>query len=211
MKKLLILVAAACLFVPAMALAVGNANPTLYLEAYNSAADVEPAGVCGHTLPFSGLIQCYVAKSNPYCYGFIPIHVGKVENGFLGVAYGLQITGPYQAYLGETGCPGFNRGAGGAQVSIYFGSTQGCRQWHEHPGYSKVLANTDLGATYFDIINNADVGHHKVVNCDTEYDEGTVVAANGRAQWGGDQTVTCMGDPTDVELTTWSKIKGLYR
>lgn len=212
MKKLLILVAAVCLFVPAMAQAAGNANPALYLEIYNNPSDAAPAGVCGHTLPFTGAIQCFDVKSNPYCYGFVPIHIGKVENGYLGIPYGLVQSGaPTQAYLGEVACTGFNRGAGVGPGSIYFGSTTGCRQWNEHPGYSKVLASADMGATYFDIGPNGDVGHNKVVNCDTAYDEGTTIGTPSTAQWGGTQTVVCAGDPTDVELTTWSKIKGLYR
>ncbi|KPJ60584.1 MAG: hypothetical protein AMJ46_06220 [Latescibacteria bacterium DG_63] len=56
-------------------------------------------------------------------------------------------------------------------------------------------------ATWFDIVPSADLGHYKVINCDNEYDTGTVIGGN--AQWGS--------EPSTIEMTTWGRIKSLYR
>jgi hypothetical protein len=83
----------------------------------------------------------------------------------------------------------------------------------DHPGYLTYFTTTDVGASYFDIVSNADEGCAIVVNCQAEYDLGTLIG--GGAQWGGSQSIICAmdpsTDPTAVDFTTWGSIKSLYR
>jgi hypothetical protein len=59
------------------------------------------------------------------------------------------------------------------------------------------------------IVNNADLGHTRVINCTNQYDMGTVIG--GGVEIASTQTIVCAGSPTPVSSTTWGAIKGLYR
>lgn len=203
MKKLLILISAACLLLPVMAFSAGNPNPTLYLEIYTSSAHCQCAYV-----PGGPPIPCYLGPDRMQCYVFV--HVAKVPNGFLGIPLGIDYTGPAADFLSATACPGFLMGpsTAGMPAAMISSSTGECHTWDHHPLYTRWFDS--LGGTdYFDIVASADLGHYKVINCDTEYDENTLIG--GRAQWGGVQDITCGEGETAIELTTWGKIKGLYR
>jgi hypothetical protein len=203
MKKLLILISAACLLVPAMVFAAGNPNPTLYLEIYNS-----PTDKCYCTyVPGGPPLTCWNGIKTQ-CFVFL--HVGKVPNGFLGTPHGIAYTGDPFDYLSTTACPGFLKGpsTAGEPDAIVVSSTGECHMWDHHSCYTRWMSGTGADS-FFDIVANADLGHYKVINCDNLYDEGTVIG--GRAEWSDVQSIVCGEDPTTVEETTWGKIKGLYR
>lgn len=169
---------------------------------------------------------CFAAKP-PYMYATLAVHIGCLDDpicptvgpgceqygGFTGFAFGISTTGFPVSYLSFTPCPGFteNPSQAGAPAAISVSSTSGCRISSNHVGYLTYLNGTSaVGATYFDIVPNADLGYFKVVNCAGTYDEGTTIG--GRAQWGGTKTLTCLtGGRTDVRPTTWGGIKALYR
>jgi len=230
MKTLLGLLAAICFcLVPVVSLA-GNAHPTLYLEIYM--LDYDPADssaapqyLCVHpNVPYEGEIPCYAPKA-PYNFGIVPIHVGKLDfpisecwplvcgpgGGYACVTFGISLTGTQCVFAGFTACANFLNGPSNAgnPAAIVVAATTKCHDWTDHPGYARYVSTNDLGASYFDIVNNADEDRVSVINCQAEPDLGTVIG--GGAQWGGTKTVVCGMDPTAVETTTWGKIKGLYR
>jgi hypothetical protein len=219
MKKLLVLLIATCFcLVSSMALA-GNTNPTLYLEIYMYDYDPDdpgpaPAELCFHNPgPPVGELPCYSPKA-PYRFGIVPLHIGKLDlpiavgwpppiptgGGYAGVAYGVASSGVAVLYLSFMACPGFNQGPGTAPGAIVAAAFTQCQDWMDHPGYCKYISTENVGATYFDVVNNAEEGKYVVINCQLAYD---VTSIGGRAQWGV--------DPTGVDLSTWGKIKGLYR
>ena len=103
MKKLLLLLCAACLLVPAMSFADGNPAPTLYLEIYTSSGHC----VCSY-VPGGDPIPCYLGPDRFQAYVFV--HIAKVPNGFLGIPLGIAYTGNIADFLSATACPGFLMG-----------------------------------------------------------------------------------------------------
>jgi hypothetical protein len=200
------------LAIPAPALADGNASPRLYLEMYDFTSDPAPVpdSVCTCPIVPPGPIQCFADKSPDLAFGLVPIHIGQVENGFLGLPFGIIDTGGDAIFLAVVACPGFLRGptTAGEPEAIIISSTGACHQWRSHVGYLKYLA-PNTTATFFDIVPSADLGHNMVINCDGEYDSGTVIG--GGAQWGGTKSVSCQGGDTFIQLKTWGKIKELFR
>ena len=202
-------------------LALGdNDNPHLYLEVYNFMEEPSPVPeyICVHTdIPCEAL-HCYDVKTM-YSFAYVPVHIGKLDcpekeppGGFLGLPFGVVVSGEAMTYVSTNACPGFMKGpsTAGEPAAIVISSTSGCHDWYDHIGYLIYLnMSTRTGASYFDIVASADVGHHKVINCQNTYDENTVIGGGG--QYGGVQTIVCYGWPTNVEVTTWGKIKGLYR
>jgi hypothetical protein len=223
MKKLMIILATACICLFAVPSMAGNTHPGpyFYLEVYTGDTDVAPPVACVHTVPLVGEIPCWAPKNHAYAYGFVPLHIGKLDEpiaqgwpvpiptggGYAGVTYGVAQSGSFVIFLSFVACPGFNQGPGTAPGAIVAGAFTMCHDWMDHPGYCKYLC-PDVAATYFDITNNSDEGKYASINCQVAYDVTTI---GGRAQWGGTKDVTCAMDPTAVEQTTWGKIKGLYR
>ena len=144
----------------------------------------------------------FAEKSPDASFGYVAVHVGKVPNGFLGLAFGIQASGAGVTFLGTVACPDFLKGpsSAGEPAAIIISSKGECHQWQDHIGYLRYLTMNTC-TTWFDVVASADLGHHKVINCDIEYDEGTTVAC--RAQWGS--------EPSDVEATTWGGIKAAYK
>jgi hypothetical protein len=222
MKKLLILVAAASLFVPVLLYAAPpqNAHPALFLDIYSfkPKPSTLPAYICTHDIGVPA-VQCYAGPLKPAgSWGYVIIHVCKLDpippGGFIAVYFGMEASGvELPDFISVNACPGWLKApsTAGEPMATGFASIGGiCRDWTYHPGY--VLWNDTWGsvptnATYFDIVNSADLLHHNISNCLNEYDPTTI---GGRAQWGADKTIQCEGS-TAVELTTWGKIKGLYR
>jgi hypothetical protein len=189
MKKVLVALSFVCLLIPAMSFAAGNANPHVYLEIY---ADDAHCTCPGPPLP------CYRALPKAdFTPAYIFVHVARVENGFLGIPFGMVTSGG-ALFTACTACPGFLKGP----------STGLCHQWEDHPIYCMWLAQ-DANPDIWTIVASGDLGHHMVINCDNEYDSGTALGHG--AEWSSNQTVACAtgGDP--VEETTWGRIKGLYR
>ncbi len=203
MKKLLILISAACLLLPALAFGQ-NAAPRLYLEI--AAND----GMCMCVGP---PLQCYRFGDASSKFAWMPswiyVHVGKVENGFLGVPFGMVNSGA-AIFASCTACPGFLKGpsTAGEPAAVIVSSTGPCYQWQYHPVYCMWQAQ-DSNADLFTLVASADLGHHNVINCLNQYDTGTTLGHG--AEWSANQTLVCGGDPTATELTTWGAIKGLYR
>ena len=221
MKNFLVLLVTACFcLVPAFAFA-GNAHTVFYLEIYSSSTNPP---LCVHVVrPVVGDIQCYMAKVGMSAY--IPLHVGKLDTpplaqgwpipsgpggGYSTVGYSLVQSGEPVSFLSSTACAGFAVGYGTPPNDISFSATSACHDWYDHPGYLRYFNEFEnTGATYFDIgIYHPESGI-KQVNCQGDYDPDPVVG--GRAQWGGTKSIVCANDPTAVDLTTWGKIKGLYR
>ena len=226
MKKLLVLLALACCsLIPVVAFA-GNVHPNLYLEIYPT-----DANICVHTPhpgPLPGEIPCYLAAKTPFTLAYVPIHIGKLDTdpdkggnlaqgwplpcgpggGYDGVSYGILPTGGVVTALAATACPRFGSGTSSVPLAVLFAADDACHDWYDHPGYVSFLA-MDAVATYFTIVANTDDNAIKVINCQGGLDLGLVVA--GGAQWGGTKTIVCGTDPTSVDLTTWGKIKGLFR
>ena len=226
MRFLLILLCClTCLTFPVIALA-GNANPHLYLEIYVLDYDPDDPGpqpeyLCGHSRPFVPDLPCFAPKA-PYYYGILPIHVHNLDTpplaqgwpppcgpggGYIGVSCGIAKSGVTVTFMGFIPCPGFALGAGTAPGAIVVSATSACHDVFDHAGYCKYMASTNMGATYFDIVNNADDGAIKVINCQGNLDTGLEIA--GRAQWGGTKQISCYSVP--VEPSTWGKVKALYR
>jgi len=212
-----------CVTFPPAALS-GNVSPRLYLEIYMYDTDPDsylprPAGLCSHSSQVA-VIPCYSAKGPNY-YGVVPIHISALDSplargwpppsgpggGYITVSCGIATSGVTLTFLGFSPCYGFLEGAGTPPQSIVVSATSSCHGVLDHPGYCKYLSNTNVGATYFNIVNNADDGAIKIVNCQASLDYG--VGVGGGAQWGGAKTITCYSIP--LEAGTWGKIKALYR
>jgi hypothetical protein len=146
--------------------------------------------------------------------------MGSVPNcddygGYLGLTLGVASSGEPVLFTALFACPGFAVGpsSAGWPAAIVVSSMESCHGRWDHPLYLVFANNSALaGATYFDIVDSADsmkdnMNHH-VINCSNEYDANTMIAC--RAQWGGDQDITC-GEIVAVENTTWGRIKALYR
>jgi hypothetical protein len=233
MKKLLVLLIAACFcLVPTMALA-GNTSPTLYLEIYMLDYDPDdpgppPANLCVHpSRPLVGELPCFSPKA-PYNFGIVPIHIGKLDTdpakggvlapgwplpcgpggGYDVISVGVAKTGTAVTYVGITGCPGFLQGPGTPPAAILFAATTACHDWLDHPCYVKYMSTTAMTATFFTIVANTDDGLIQLINCQLGQE---IPAVGGGAQWGGTKSIVCGLDPTAVDLTTWGNIKGLYR
>jgi hypothetical protein len=184
----------------------GNYNPRLYLEIYEFESDPDdpgpaPSYLRGHASPEQ--MSCYAAKER-YHYACVPIHVDNLSypiakgwpatygpgGGFVGVECGVASSGVACTYVGFTPCPGWLQGPGTAPGSIVVAAFDKCHDWNDHPGYLKyVSTSSNLGASYFDIVDNADEGGARVINCQAALDMNTEVS--GRAQWGGTQTIAC--------------------
>ncbi|KPJ61663.1 MAG: hypothetical protein AMJ46_00875 [Latescibacteria bacterium DG_63] len=204
MKKLLILISAACLLIPALVFGQ-NANPMLYLEIYDSDAHcICPYVRGGDPLP------CYrpLPKAQ-WMPAYIFIHVAKVENGYLGVPFGMVTSGGAM-FSSCTACPGFLKGpsSAGEPAAVIVSSTALCHPWNDHPIYCMWLSQDGNDETWT-LVASADLGHYYVINCLNEYDFGTTLGHG--AAWAATNPLVCAGDPTPVEETTWGKIKGLYR
>jgi hypothetical protein len=216
MKKLLVLISAGCLMVMAPHFAAGNpipTNPREFLEIYIVEEPTElPSYVCAHGLNVP--LPCYAAKL-PYNLACVPIHVAHLSigpgGGYKGVEYGIETRGEDVTFIGAGNCPGFMMGPGTPPAAILFLSTGPCYDWQFHAGYACWLnPSSGTGATYFDIVANADYGDYYVLDCDDVLDK-TTERVHG-AQWGGTKNIACCeAGPTAVELTTWGKVKGLYR
>lgn len=231
MKKLLIVLAA--LMIPSIVLA-GNLAPQLYLEVYRFEEDPTDPGpvpgyVCVHEAPtqYPWTLPCY-SERFPYNFYVVPLHIGSLDmpicsetgagcanyGGFLGCFFGVASTGSGTlTFMSWNACPGFLKGpsTAGEPAACGASSTALCHDWVDHEGYLVYmnLSSTNTSARYLNIVNNADLGHTRVINCHNEYDMGTVIG--GGVQIGGTQTVVCGTSPTPVNSTTWGAIKGLYR
>lgn len=229
MKKLLVLISACCLMVMAPDFAEGNpvlSMPWLYLEIYTFAEQPTelPSYVCTHALVDPGpppvyenadSLPCYAPK-NPYEFAYAPIHTATGQTGFPGFRgnnFGIQVSGEPVSFLGAVACQGFIEGPGVGPAAICFLSTGSCYDWKNHSGYTCWFnsSSSRTGATYFDIVANADVGNYYALDCQYTWVKHTAI--RGGAQWGGTKTIGCgcVTGPTSVEATTWSEIKGLYR
>jgi len=238
MRTILVILAAACFcLVPVMALA-GNAHPTLYLEIYQYDTDPDDPefgcvflGTCPeicyhpHPGPLPGDLQCYSPKI-AYQFGIVPIHVGKLDTpplgsgwplpcgpggGWVTLSLGIVRTGAPATVLGLGICPGFLQGPGTVPAAILFTATTACHDWYDHGAYMKYMATSSTLASFFDITTNADDGILLLKNCQAIDEIPPQLVIGGRAQWGGTKSITCTTGQTAVDLTTWGKIKGLYR
>ncbi|KPJ60591.1 MAG: hypothetical protein AMJ46_06260 [Latescibacteria bacterium DG_63] len=230
MRNSLVLMSALCLLIPVLAFG-GNAEPKLYLEAFTTdelPSYPPPSYVCSHEEE-PGPIQCYVPKAR-WSYLYLPVHIdnldetcpiGTVPNcdnygGYLALALGVASSGEPVLFTALFACPGFCLGpsiAGWPGAIVVAAIDDDCHDRWDHPLYLVYANHSCLtGATYFDIVDNADGMHndmnHHIINCSHEYDANTVIAC--RAQWGGDKDITC-GEIVAVEATTWGRIKALYR
>jgi len=226
MKKLLLLLAWTCFCVVPVLAHAGNTEPTLYLEIYMYESDPDDPGpappeVCTHWEPYGEVIPCYSPKA-PSNFGLLVLHIRRLDlpiaegwpppvagGGYSGVTYGISRTGIACTYLSFMTCPGFTQGPGTAPGAITIAATSKCHDWVDHPGYAKYMSTTQLGASYFTIVNNADDGYARVINCQGDYDMNTAIG--GEAQWGGTKSIVCYTGIYPVEATTWSKIKAAYR
>jgi hypothetical protein len=233
-RWLLLSFCAGVVALPACALA-GNLTPTLYLEVYRFEEDPTDPGpvpgyVCVHERPtvYPWMLPCFAPRL-PYNFYVVPIHVGKLDmpvcvadppgapqcdglGGYLGLFFGIQSTGSGTlTFMSWNACPGFLKGpsAAGEPAACGASSTDLCHDWIDHEGYLVYMNLTSTAARYLNIVNNADLGHTRVINCSNLYDMGTVIG--GGVQIGGTQTIVCAGSPTPVSSTTWGAIKGLYR
>jgi hypothetical protein len=208
MKKLLILIAVACLMIPVMATA--QDPPHVYLEIYQQAPETPPppeACVC----PGPGVegLQCWHAKTQ-YNHAFVPIHIGKMP--FKGIDFGYQVTGEGVMSLTCLACsPDFQLSTIQPEVELYIGSTVGCMPWWRHPGFLRAFAFTAAAKSTFDLLPPASTPPVTAINvndCDGGRNDATYVHG---AEWGGTKSLTCGDAPTNVELTTWGAIKDLFR
>lgn len=228
MKELLVVICAVCLMVMAADLAEGNlvlAMPWLYLEIYTFAEQPSelPSYVCSHGLVDPGpppvyentdTLPCYEPK-NPYEFACIPIHTATGEMGFPGFRgnhFGIQVSGEPVTFLGAVACQGFIEGPGDGPAAICLLSADSCYTWRNHSGYTCWFnPSSTTGATYFNIVANADAGNYYAMDCEYNWVEHTVI--RGGAQWGGAKAIACgcVVGPTGLEASTWSNVKGLYR
>ena len=216
---------------PVCALA-GNVAPRLYLEVYYQADDpTDPEGPgfatnpCVHPLPppYPFTLPCYAPRL-AYNFYIVPIHVDNLDlpicpttgqacqgyGGYLGLGFGAQISGTGMTFMSWNACPGFLKGpsAAGEPAAMLASSTAICHDRYDHEGYMIWMNLTATTARYINIVASADLGHALVINCHSQYDNGTTVA--GGVQIGGTQTILCPGG-MPVEEATWGEIKGLYR
>jgi hypothetical protein len=237
MKTLLVLLVAACFCLVPVAARAGNVNPVLYLEIFTYDADPDDpdlgciaAGTCPelcyhNVRPVVGEIQCFAAKV-AYQIAALPIHVGKLDTpplaegwplpcgpggGWVTLSCGVARTGATANFLGLGICPNFLQGPGVPPAAVLYTATTQCHDWYDHGGYMKYMATTNVTATYFDITTNADDDILLLKDCQGGNDIPPVLGIGGRAQWGGAKSVTCAAGYTTTDLTTWGKIKGLYR
>jgi hypothetical protein len=237
MKTLLVFLLAACFCLVPVAALFGNTAPTLYLEIYGY--DVDPddpdvgciaAGTCPElcyhiAVPQVGEIQCYIPKVN-FQIAAIPIHVAKLDTpplapgwplpcgpggGWVTISCGITRTGATATVLGLSVCPVFLQGPGTVPAAILYTATTQCHDWYDHGAYMKYMNTTSTAASYFDITTNADDGILLLKNCQAIDEIPPQLLVGGRAQWGGTKSVTCAAGETGIDLTTWGKIKGLYR
>ena len=234
MRRLLVLISGFCLTVTVPCFVAGNPVivtdwPREYLEVYTFEEEPAelPSYVCEHALLAPGSppayenvpLPCYAPKL-PWSIAYVPIHVahlGSPENpeggGYLGVRYGILVSGEPVTFSAANACPGFVMGpsVAGPPTAMLFLSTLECCDWQFHAGYACWMNNSTLtGATYFSIVANADAGDYRVQDCNGVWDEATAIGHG--AQWGGTQIITCaVAGPTAVELTTWGKVKAIYR
>ncbi|KPJ60583.1 MAG: hypothetical protein AMJ46_06215 [Latescibacteria bacterium DG_63] len=90
-QMLLISVYLCCLTVPALGLAAGNANPHIYLEIFDfgsSEPDPVPEYVCTCSYPVDPFPD-FAEKTPGASLGYVAVHIAKVENGFLGLPFGM--------------------------------------------------------------------------------------------------------------------------
>ncbi len=206
MKILLLLLSLLCLLAPGLSSAAGNVNPHLFLEIYADNA---------HCICPGPPLSCYRYGSGddqskiPWQPTWVYIHVGKVENGFLGLPFGMANSGN-ATFASCTACPGFLKGpsTAGEPFAVIVSSTGPCYQWQYHPVYCMWQAQADVNVPdLFMLVPSADLGHHNVINCDNQYDTGTVLGHG--AEWSPAQSIVCGNSP--VEETTWGQVKALYR
>ncbi len=229
MKWLSTLALMLCLALPAPALA-GNSQPALYLEAYSSAdipTSPAPSYICSHGEQ-TGTLHCYDSKA-PRGFLYLVVHVDKLDatcpnepgppcanyGGYLGLPFGIRISGDPVVFTCVFPCPGFAVGPSLAGwpaaivVSTLGGPEYGCRDRWDNPCYLGYYNNSEgTGATFFDMVTSADGDPLHVINCAFQFDPGTVVGCN--AQWGGQQTAPCLA-LVPVQATTWGHIKQMYR
>lgn len=229
MKKLLTILIAACFCMIPVTVFAGNAMPYLYLEIYTTDAEFDPLPdyVCVDAKPLTGALPCFAVRY-PYNFAYMPLHVGALDGpictttgpacesfgGYLGVPFGVQqVAANLTTFMSWNACPGFLKGPSGAgePAACLASSFSGCHDWWDHLGYVIYLnMSTKTTDARFNVVASADVAHYKVINCANLYDNNTQIG--GGAQWGPTQTIVCpLAGPTSVELTTWGKIKGLYR
>jgi hypothetical protein len=169
-----------------------------------------------------GVSPCFGLKPG---YACVPLHISKMDlplapglgqlgGGYQGVSYGVLKSGGSGTFASYTPCLDQLMLPGTAPGAIAQAATTTCHDWYDHPGYCSYYA-LGVTAAYFTIIANGDEHWIKVINCQANYDPDPIIGdppnVNGQAQWGGTQTILCGTDPTAVEVTTWGKIKGLYR
>jgi hypothetical protein len=216
---------------PVCALA-GNVQPRLWLEVNYQADDpTDPDGPgfmvnpCVHQVPppYPFILPCYAPRL-AYNFYIVPIHVSGLDRpicqttgalcagygGYLGLGFGAQISGTGMTFMNWNACPGFLKGpsAAGEPAAMLASSTAICHDWYDHEGYMIWMNLTGTTARYMNIVASADLGHYKLINCHSQYDEGTTVG--GGIQIGGTQTIVC-GGQSPVEEMTWGEIKALYR
>jgi len=235
MKTLLVLLAAACFFLVPVVAQAGNANPVVYLEVYMYDTDPDDPDfgcvalgtcpeICFHNspIPYDTPLHCYSPKL-PYMFAVVPIHVAKMDppiaqgwplpcgpgGGYVQVSTGITRSGAPATFLGFSACPNFLAGPSAPPLDILFSATTACHDWRDHPCYGKWMSTSSVVASFFDITGNVNNGMiTNLINCQL----GTEIPAiGGRGQWGGTQTIECPFGPTAVDVTTWGKIKGLYR
>jgi len=205
MKKLLVLICAACFLFPVVALA-GNAHPTLYLEiwSYSTKPTTLPSYICVHPHPGypTPPIPCWSAVIGTHVY--VAVHIAKLDlpicpvpldpsctnkGGFLGLPFGIvEVSDIPLTFMSWNACPGFLKGPSnaGEPAACLASSTSLCHDWTDHLGYL-YYRNID-GTTVADltIVQSADepLGGPWVINCMTTYDQGTNVG--GGARLGGE-------------------------
>jgi len=232
MKKLLIALLA--LLMPAVVLAQ-SFTPTLYLEIFDlgqgeDEPDPVPDYVCRH--PYQPwweplYMSCYVPRYR-YEWVGIPIHLTKLGppecpypvgpacegyGGYSGVPFGVVQTGVHPImFIGWNACPGFVKGPSEAgEPAACVALSDLCHSSWEHAGYLLYLnISTSIEANYFHIVANADLGHNMVMSCSGTYYVNTAVGGSS-VQCGGTQSFACPGPPTDVDQTTWGRIKTMFR
>lgn len=236
MKKLLVLLIAACFCIAPAVAHAGNLNPTLYLEMYMYDTDPDDPDygcviggtcpeICYHSVhPLVGDLHCYNTKT-AYFIGVTPIHVAKLATppladgwplpcgpggGYVLVSCAITKAGAAVTFMGLTVCPNFLQGPGTAPGGILVSATTKCHDWEDHPCYGKWLT-TNVVQTNFTITGNLEDGNMiDLINCQGTT-ERPILTVSGGAQWGGTKTIVCATNPTAVTTTTWGAIKGLYR
>ena len=236
MKTLLVLLAAACLCLVPVVARAGNAHPALCLEMYQYDTDPDDPEfgcvflgtcpeLCYHPHPmFPEEVQCYNSKLADFV-GVTPIHVGMLDTpplapgwplpcgpggGWILVSCGIVRSGAAATFLGMGICPNFLQGPGTPPEAILYTATTQCHDWYDHGAYAKWMT-TNVLASFFDITTNADDDVLLLMNCQAGHEVPPQLSIIGGAQWGGTKTIMCPQGPTSVDLTTWGKIKGLYR